>query len=264
MSKNRQLASRIGIYAAAVSIVAASAFADSRPSNETWRQRGGRATERRDGVDRHTESQRGNDRRAQSGDRSRTQDRERARTQDGRRSEDRERYEQHRNGQREGRDGVYNGRPQTQRSTRGYENRQPYHARGRVSRVDRYGNGYRVWVGGAPYPFYVPMAHYRRDRFRVGVIIDLGGYYNPGGYYDYYDDGGYSRGDLRGVVESVDYRSDTFVVRNEASGSFVTVAARDRRGEVRPGDYVELYGDWSRGGVFRAYDVDVVDRDYRR
>ena len=112
------------------------------------------------------------------------------------------------------------------------------------------------------------MAHWRADRFRIGVSINLGGYYNPGGYYDYYDgyDRGYSRGDLRGTVESVDYRRDTFVVRNDATGSFVTVAMRDRgRNDVRQGDYVELSGDWTRSGIFQAYDVDILDYDrYRR
>lgn len=102
---------------------------------------------------------------------------------------------------------------------RSYGNRQHYQHRGRISNYARYGNGYRVWVIGAPYPFYVPLSHWHRDRFRIGLTIGIGGYYNPGGYYDYYDGyyDGYnrsaSRGELRGVVESVDYRRDTFVVR---------------------------------------------------
>ena len=154
---------------------------------------------------------------------------------------------------------------------RSSNNRQPYYANGRVSRVDRYGSGYRVWVGGARYPFFVPLAYYRGDRFRIGVSIQLGGYYNPLGYYDYYDPGysdsrGYSGADLRGTVESVDYRRDTFVVRNDSTGSFVTVASSDRRTDrLRAGDYVELSGDWSRSGLFQAYQVDVLDSDnYRR
>lgn len=148
---------------------------------------------------------------------------------------------------------------------RSYGNRQHYHHRGRISNYARYGNGYRVWVIGAPYPFYVPLSHWHRDRFRIGLTIGIGGYYNPGGYYDYYDGyyDGYnraaSRGELRGVVESVDYRRDTFVVRNDATGSFVTVVMRDRRGDVRAGDYVEVSGDWTRSGVFTAYDVDLLD-----
>lgn len=124
----------------------------------------------------------------------------------------------------------------------------------------------------------------------MGLNISLGGYYNPLGYYDYYDGydrydsyggygGGYdgyraydgyrgggssSRGELRGTVESVDRGRNTFVVRNDATGSFVTVVMRDRGERVRAGDYVELSGDWTRSGLFEAYDVDQVDDEDRR
>ena len=136
-----------------------------------------------------------------------------------------------------------------------------------------YGGGFRVWIGGAPYPFFVPRAFWNPGRFRIGVSINLGGYYNPLGYYDYYDGGGYygapaySQGVLRGTVESIDYRRGTFVLRNEASGSFVTIDNRGRGyRDVRPGDYVEVQGDWTRSGFFEAYDVALLDdgRDYRR
>ena len=131
--------------------------------------------------------------------------------------------------------------------------------------MHRYGGGYRVWIVGAQYPYYIPLAYYRHDRFRVGLSINLGGYYNSGGYYDYYD--GYdsrSDGAIRGVVESVDYRRDSFVVRNDATGSFVTVLSRDRRLDVRAGDYVELAGEWTRSGVFTAWDVNFLEDEYRR
>ncbi|HEX6161575.1 MAG TPA: hypothetical protein VF111_15470 [Thermoanaerobaculia bacterium] len=144
--------------------------------------------------------------------------------------------------------------------------RQPYYHEGRVTRYHRHGNGYRVYIAGCAYPFFVPYSHWHHDRFRVGVSIRLGGWYNDLGYYDYYDGRGYSSGGIRGIVESVDYRRDTFVVRNDATGSFVTVVLRNRRDRVREGDYVELYGDWTRSGIFQAYDVDLLDddRDYRR
>jgi hypothetical protein len=153
-----------------------------------------------------------------------------------------------------------------------YGNRSPFRHSGRVHRVYPYGGGYRVWLTGCQYPFFIPSSHYHRDRFRVGLTIALGGFYNSRGYYEYYDDydRGYydsrtSRGELRGVVESVDYRRETFVVRNDATGSFVTVVMRDRgRDPVRAGDYVELGGDWTRSGLFEAYRVDIVDYDRRR
>ncbi|HEX9981839.1 MAG TPA: hypothetical protein VGF69_01115 [Thermoanaerobaculia bacterium] len=150
------------------------------------------------------------------------------------------------------------------RNRGGHGSRQPYHTRGRVSRYDSWNGGYRVWVHGAPYPFFVPLSHWRRSPFRVGVVINIGGYYNPLGYYDYYDGPAVTTAAMRGVVESVDYRRDTFVLRNEATGSFVTVRSRggDRDLErVRPGDYVEIDGDWSRGGVFEAYRLEFFDND---
>jgi len=199
----------------------------------------------------------------------------------------------HRNGgyDRGGSRGTYDRNPGSHRNggydrNRGYDRNHGYGSRyggysnggrayyhsGRITHYGRYGNGYRVWVAGAPYPFYIPLSHWRHDRFRIGLMINLGGYWNPGGYYDYYDNyyDGYSyrstsRGDLRGVVESVDWGRDTFVVRNEATGSYVTVIARDRNArDLRPGDYVELSGTWTRSGLFSAYDVDLLDYDRDR
>jgi hypothetical protein len=215
----------MAVVAGAAALVVASAFADSRPSDETSWRGGNRGSERRDGDRGRDDYRRGDNSRNGRDDR-------RGDGRDDRRYERNDRRQHH----------------------------QPYYAKGRVSRVDRYRDGYRVYVGGARYPFYVPSRHYHRDRFRVGVLINIGGIYNRDGYYDYYDGRSISRGDIRGVVESVDRRRDTFVIRNEASGSFVTVISADRRRNVRPGDYVELYGDWSRNGIFRARDIDLIDR----
>lgn len=166
-----------------------------------------------------------------------------------------------------GRDDAYRGRNDSRSRGTYRSGRQPYYAHGRVSRVHRHGHGYRVWVHGARYPFFIPAAHYHRDRFRIGLVIRLGGWYNDAGYYDYYDGRDYysrSAAELYGIVESVDHRRNTFVVRNEATGSFVTVHARDREADrLRAGDVVELYGDWTRSGYFEARDVDLIDT-YRR
>ena len=157
------------------------------------------------------------------------------------------------------------------RSYRNGGGQQPYYAEGRISNVERHGNGYRVWVGGARYPFHVPSAHYHRDRYRPGLTIRIGGIFNVGGYYDYYDgryddryDRRRSRDELRGYVERVDYRRDIFVMREERSGRRITVVMLERHERVRAGDYVEVEGDWSRSGVFEAYDVDRTRRYYRR
>jgi hypothetical protein len=147
----------------------------------------------------------------------------------------------------------------------------PSYYHGRVSRYDRYNGGYRVWIVGAPYPFFIPEARFRLfPRFGIGIDIRLGGYYNSLGYYDYYDGpaGVYSSsGYLRGTVESVDYRRGTFVLRNEETGSFVTavMSGGDRRWDnLRSGDYVEISGDWTRTGVFQAYRIDEIGDEYRR
>ncbi|MGA7616741.1 MAG: hypothetical protein WBX15_16325 [Thermoanaerobaculia bacterium] len=139
---------------------------------------------------------------------------------------------------------------------------------GRVNRIQHYRGGYRVWVGGSRYPFFVPDARFRLFPFRVGISIRLGGYYDPLGYINVYDIGGYrgydpvyTSGVLHGVVESVDYRRGTAVISDDISGRFVTVVMRSGF-DLRPGDQVELSGDWSRSGIFRAYRVNWVGNGY--
>jgi hypothetical protein len=306
--KNKQLASRIAAAVALTMLVGASAFAESRPSNGTRSRgesrgvirrehdgnaarsnrgdvsrnraesrievRGTREDSRRDTARRDT-ARRDTDRRETNRDNATWRNSAR----DNSRSDSRSRGTYDRNNRNDSRSrGTYdrNHRNDSRsRSTYGsrYGNRSPFRYSGRVHRVYPYGGGYRVWLTGCQYPFFIPASYYNRSRFRVGLTINLGGFYNSRGYYDYYDDyydNGYydsrtSRGELRGVVESVDYRRETFVVRNDATGSFVTVVMRDRgRDPVRAGDYVELGGDWSRSGVFEAYRVDIVDYRDRR
>jgi hypothetical protein len=235
VSRIKEFAARVAVLAGAATLVVASAFADSRPSNETsWRD-GERGSSRRGEVRDRDERGRGDDS---------TNDRY-------------ERRDERRDDRYERRDDRYE-----RRNDRSH-NREPYYARGRVSRVDRHGNGYRVWVGGERYPFFVPSSHYHRhrDRFRVGVVIHLGGYYNRAGYYDYYDGGGYgSHRELRGVVERVDHRRDAFVLRDRSTGRSVTVVSREPLRRMRRGDVVEVSGEWAHRGVFRAYDVDLLRR----
>jgi hypothetical protein len=163
----------------------------------------------------------------------------------------------------------------------GYRNNRPaYDNRGRRNtsvsgRINRFlheRGGYRIWVDGGRYPIWIPEARISLfPRLRVGLSLNFGGYYDPLGYveaYDYYDGGSYgyggvySSGLLRGVVETVDYRRGTLVLRDETSGNFVTALIRDRRLEsLRPGDYAEISGDWTRGGVFEARRLENVDGD---
>src|SRR4051812_31359374 len=143
---------------------------------------------------------------------------------------------------------------------------------GRISRYQHERGGYRVWVDGGRFPIWIPEARISLfPRLRVGLSIGFGGYYDPLGYldaYDYYNDGyygggAYSSGLLRGIVETVDYRRGTLVLRDDVSGSFVTTLIRDRRLEtLRPGDYAEIAGDWTRAGVFEGLRLEDV-RDGR-
>ena len=301
MSQSKQLAS---FALAVMTLAGTSAFAESRHSNETRRGGEARATVRRErsaaGSRITVEGRRGDVSRNRSGsegrtyerrDRDRTEgrtyenrdrSRESDRNRDSRRYSDTQRYRSDRRDtryqseQRYRSDSRYRNDSRYRGGSRYYGNRQPYYASGRISRCERWGSGYRVWIGGAAYPFFVPLAYWHPGRFRVGLSINLGGYYNPLGYYDYWDgyrDGYYrgsyndgyrgnSQADFRGVVESVDYRRDSFVVRNDDTGDFITVVLRDRRESLpRSGDYVAVRGDWTTQGYFRAYDVDFLDND---
>ncbi len=300
MSKTKQLAS---LALAVMAFAGTSAFAESRHSRETGSRGDARATVRRErstaGARITVEGRRGDvsrnrsrnegstyERRDRSSDRSRDtgrtyerRDRSTDRSREGRYS-DTQRYRSDRrqtryeSEQRYRSDRYRSGDSRYRGGSGYYGNRQPYYTRGRVSRCERWGSGYRVWIGGAPYPFYVPLAYWAPSRFRVGLWVSLGGYYNSLGYYDYWDgyrDGysnsgyrGLSEADFRGTVESVDYRRDSFVVRNDDTGDFITVVLRDRRESLpRSGDYVAVRGDWTTQGYFRAYDVDFLDRDDR-
>jgi hypothetical protein len=163
------------------------------------------------------------------------------------------------------------------RNRGGYNNSHrgsPQYYRGRVSRYERWNSGYRVWIVGAPYPFYVPIAYWNAGRFGIGLDIRLGGYYNSLGYYEYYDgyndgyrDSSYRDGrvynttELSGTVEDYDFRRRTALVRDDATGDLVTVYMRSRDArlnQLRAGDYIELEGGW-KGGLFEAYRVFDVD-----
>src|SRR6185436_3094781 len=150
---------------------------------------------------------------------------------------------------------------------------QPYFARGSVSQLHAYRGGYHVWVDGSRYPFYMPSSQFRRTPVRVGALVSLGGYYNRRGYYDYYcfdcgrdsyhrrDDLKFRYATVRGKVESIDARRDTFIIRAEGNDSPVTVRRGNDRGvgELRVGDYLEVEGEWQRSGYFDALRIDYAE-----
>lgn len=77
---------------------------------------------------------------------------------------------------------------------------------------------------------------------------------------------GYNDELVRGVVESVNYRRGTLVLRDDRSGRRVSVfmigGTRGRRGvdlnDLRRGDVVTLTGDLHRNGVFEAYRIESI------
>jgi hypothetical protein len=150
--------------------------------------------------------------------------------------------------------------------------------RGRVRSFTRERDGYRVWIDGGRYPYWVPASRLGRRQLRVGIDIRLGGIFN-GSYVDvdalgwpgdaYYSDGGYYNnggydGYLSGRVERIDFRYGTMLLRDDRTGRTVEVDMRStagRRGldlgDLRRGDRVTLEGSWDRG-YFHAYRIDNV------
>jgi len=297
VKNSNKLASQLAVAAAVAALMGTSAFADSRHHDETRGDNRGGRVERQDRGDRG--GNRGGDRQQrqveqrsnQNWDRgSRSNDNrgfDRGRSNDNRSNQnwDRGRSNDSRSFDRGRSENFYRDNNRPFRGNGSFRNDSfrrgsPSFFNGRIERFERWNGGFRIYLGGAPYPFFVPEAYFRSHGLRIGLSLRLGGYYNPLGYYDYYDgpyyDGAYygsalaTSGDLRGVVESVDYRRGTIVLRDDISGNFVTTVMRGRDrvlDSLRPGDYVVLSGDWVRGGVFEAYRADLLndgDGYYRR
>ena len=150
-------------------------------------------------------------------------------------------------------------------------------AEGRISSVDRERDGYRVRIDRSGYSFWVPerAIRSRGADFRVGISIRLGGIFRHGSIFvDVVDwpDRGYGRdyGDRRverrltGLVQRVDPYRGVIVIRDERTGRYINVDAGridDRPGridlnDIRRGDRIELTGDWTRDGNFRAWRIE--------
>jgi hypothetical protein len=156
-----------------------------------------------------------------------------------------------------------------------YNSGRHFYGRGRIDRIVPCHGGYRVWLGGWGYPFFVPYRYYNPYRFHLGLFIGFNAFYDPLGYYNVYDgppvyssgaydryDDRYSNSVLRGIVESVDLSSGHVVINDDSSRRVVTalLPPRDRRvDEIRPGDYVEFSGTWVRGRGY-DFDADTMDR----
>lgn len=164
------------------------------------------------------------------------------------------------------------------RESSGYRENQRVTLSGRVSSFTRERDGYRLQLDRGGQSFWVPQARFgsRARDLRAGVSISLGGVFRGGMIYvdavswPNNPGQGYNNGFVRGVVDRIDVRSGTLRVRDEATGRLITADMRggDRSSRVnlrslRRGDYVELTGQWARGGVFAVARVDNV-RNRRR
>ena len=172
-----------------------------------------------------------------------------------------------RNGQASARD---NGNRSTNNGNNSYRENQRVNETGKISSFSRERDGYRVQLDRGQ-SFWVPQAKFgnRARDLRVGVSITLGGIFRGGSIYadavswpDQYDRGygnGYDRGFVRGVVNRVDYRTGTVWLRDDATGRVITADVNGRAlRNLRRGEYVELTGQWVRGGVFDVARIDNV------
>lgn len=176
---------------------------------------------------------------------------------------------------REANDG---GRTQSSRRDGGeasngtYRENQRVTAEGRVSSFKKEGGGYRVQLERGRASYYVPESYFRnRNRgLRVGLSIRLGGIFRGGSVrvdaVNWPDERGYDNyrdGYLAGVVDRVDVRSRTLWLRDNRTGALVAAEMRgsgrqDDLRYLRRGDYVELSGDWLRGGVFNVSRIEDI------
>lgn len=161
---------------------------------------------------------------------------------------------------------------------------------GTVRSYSRERDGWRVYIAGSPYPYWIPFSHLHDRQLRVGLSLRLGGifrdggiwvdvlgwpgdpYYNDPYYYDSRYDHGYYGGyndyrtdTVRGIVDRVDYRTGAVWIRDDYRRDVVvvdmrTLDGRSRLGlnDIRRGDRVEVAGTW-RGRAFDAYRIESID-----
>jgi hypothetical protein len=146
-----------------------------------------------------------------------------------------------------------------------YRDNQRVNATGKVSSFARESGGYRVQLDRGRESYWIPESHMgnRGRNLRVGVQIVLGGVYRGGRVnvdaVNWPNDGGYRDDYVRGIVERVDFRNGTLLLRDSSTRQTITVDMRDTRnssridlGDLRRGDSVTLSGQWLRGGRFVA------------
>jgi len=146
-----------------------------------------------------------------------------------------------------------------------YRENERVNATGKVTSFSRERDGYRVQLDRGE-SFWVPQAKFgnRARDLRVGVSITLGGVFRGGSIYadavSWPDYGyGYREAFVRGLVERVDYRTGTVWLRDNASGRMIAADVNGRSlRALHRGEYVELSGQWIRGGVFDVARIDNI------
>lgn len=152
-----------------------------------------------------------------------------------------------------------------------HENERVEH-QGRVRSFTRDRDGYRVYLDNDDRSFWVPATRLNRP-LSVGLSLNLGGVFRGGlvtvdavtwpverGYGNPdrgYGNPGPAQIELRGVVDRIDYRSNTLWLQDGRRITRVDMRGRDLR-ELRRGDRVALGGQWVGGGVFTAYRIDHI------
>ena len=270
MNSTKRLAAQVAGAVAIAALIGTSAFADTRHSDATARDRSHQSNDHRGSRDgnRQSHDQRDNNSRSHDHGNNNFRPSQTFERHDGRGSA--QQSFSHRD--LRGNDRFDNRVQADNFRDRGFDRSRVFHndrpafdnrgrrsmsINGRVNRFVHERGGYRVWIDGGRFPVWIPEARIGLfPHLRVGLSLGFGGYYDPLGYveaYDYYGGQAYSSGLLRGVVESIDYRGGTLVLRDDTSGSFVTAVIRDRQlASLRPGDYAEISGDWTRSGVFEG------------
>jgi hypothetical protein len=182
------------------------------------------------------------------------------------------RYDGNRNNNDRGRQttGARNNDNRSQNNNNGYRENQRVTMSGKVSSFNRERDGYRVQLDRGQ-SYWVPQSTFgnRARDLRAGVSISLGGIFRGGAISfdavswpeaNAYGNGyGHGNGYVRGIVERIDYRNATLVVRDQATGRLITaeMTAGSYGRNLRQGDRVQLTGQWIRGGVF---DVTSISR----
>lgn len=146
-----------------------------------------------------------------------------------------------------------------------YRENQRINVTGKVTSFSHERDGYRVQLDRGQ-SFWVPQSKFgnRARDLRVGISITLGGIFRGGSIYadavSWPDQGygyGYHEAFVRGVVERVDYRTGTVWLRDSGRLIAADVNGRALR-TLHRGEYVELSGQWIRGGVFDVARIDSI------